>query len=205
MDRGIAPDGIAAYTAICGGFDPDRNDIRVFRDSAADRFREPVMNAKIYKILPHQWFDEPYRIWMDGNIFPRKDLPTLVEELLGDHDIAVFHHPWRNCIYEEHGPAKARLDPRYHPLIDDQVARYRREGMPARYGLAECGVILSRANEPAREFFERWWAEVTRFSSRDQMSFPYIRWKMGARVRVRFIDRQPTRFGEWFRYVERPR
>lgn len=193
---------IVQYTAICGDYDRDRNDIRVFRDSPANKFREPVMSAKIFKALPHQFVDAPLRIWMDGNIFPRKEAPVLVEELLQGNDIAVFRHPWRDCLYDEHGHAKARLSPVYFPFIDGQVERYSREGMPRKFGLAECGVILSRASDRTREFFERWWAEICRWTSRDQMSFPYVCWRMRDRVSVRFV-RAEVRFGEWFRYVNR--
>jgi hypothetical protein len=127
---------------------------------------------------------------------------------LQDYDIAVFHHPWRKCIYEEHEEAKKRLEPKYKPLIDEQISKYRGDAMPAGFGLAECGVILSRANDVTREFFERWWSEISRYSSRDQVSFPYVWWKMGSRIRVRLIGTMrnvtaDTRFDEWFRYVGR--
>jgi hypothetical protein len=201
-------EGIAIYTAISGGYNRDRSDIMVFKDAPTNKFVEPVMNAKLYKILPHQFVSAPVRIWVDGNIFPLKDLKTIAGELLQGNDIAVFHHPWRNCIYDEHEPAKTRLDKKFHPLIDGQISRYHAEGMPRGFGLAECGVILSRDGDVTREFFNRWWAEVSTWSSRDQVSFPYVWWKMRDRIKVRLIGamRQvdnKTRFGEWFRYEER--
>ena len=194
---------ITLYTAICGKYDKDRTDVRVFRDKRADKFIEPVMNAKVYKVLPHKFIDSPLRIWMDGNIKPRKGAATLIRELLGEDDIAVFKHPVRKCVYEEYAPARLRLAPHLQALIDDQVARYKADGMPKDFGLAECGVILSRANGATREFFERWWAEISRYSSRDQVSFPYVWWTMRDRIRVRLVGPCTTRFGEWFEYVTR--
>jgi alkaline ceramidase TOD1/glycosyltransferase MUCI70-like protein len=196
------------YTAICGRYEKDRSDIVVFRDKPTDKFVDPVMRAKVYKILPHHFTDAKIRIWMDGNIFPSKPTDALVGELLQDYDIAVFHHPWRKCIYEEYGEARKRLEPKCHPLIDEQVSKYRRDAMPADFGLAECGIILSRSNDATREFFERWWSEISRYSSRDQMSFPYTWWRMKDRIKVRLIGtmRQvtvETRFTPWFRYVQR--
>jgi len=201
---------ITLYTAICGSYDKERSDITVFRDTTADKFVDPAMNAKVYKVLPHHFFESKFRIWMDGNIYPKKPPEALIQELLQDHDIAVFHHPWRKCIYDEYPAAKMRLKDTCKPLIDGQIKRYMNKGMPAGFGLAECGVILSRANDATREFFERWWAEICRHSSRDQVSFPYVWWKMSGRIRVRLIGKMRVvtpdnvnRFGEWFQYVTR--
>lgn len=198
------------YTAICGGFDKPRSDILVFGDAPSSKFADPVMNAKVYKVLPHQFVDASVRIWMDGNIYPKKPAETLVTELLEGVDIAVFVHPWRNCLYDEHGQARMRLAPKHQPLIDEQVLCYRKEGMPPNFGLAECGVILSRRSDLTREFFDRWWSEITRWTSRDQMSFPYVWWKMlRFNLLVRLVKptrteiNNKTRFGEWFEYRER--
>ena len=54
------------YTAIVGGKDPIRTDIKCFTDY--DQFRRPVMNAKIFKILSHKFIDTDLSIWVDGNI-----------------------------------------------------------------------------------------------------------------------------------------
>lgn len=197
----IAAKRAVEYTAICGSYDHDRSDVLVFRDHQANKFKEPVLNAKVYKILPHQFVDAPVRIWMDGNIYPRKPAETLVDELLGDFDIAVFKHPWRSCVYEEYPRARQRIPQTHWKLIDAQIEKYKKEGMPLGFGLAECGVILSRASDVTREFFERWWAEISRFSWRDQISFPYVWWKMKDRIRIRLIP-AATRFGEWFKYMD---
>lgn len=196
------PSEVVAYTAICGGYEPARSDVLVFGDSPTGKFKNPVMNAKAPKILPHRFVDAPFRIWVDGNIYLNRPPVDLVADLLQGYDIAVFRHPWRKCLYDEHEPARERLAPEMRPLIDEQARRYEREGMPRNFGLAECGVILSRANDATREFFDRWWAEVCRFSPRDQMSFPYVWWRMGSRIKVRLLEAK-TRFGDGFRYVER--
>jgi hypothetical protein len=195
---------VDVYTAICGEYEKSRNGIQVFNDSPSDRFKEPVMNAKVYKILPHLFTKSPYRIWVDGNIFPKRDSSEIIKELLGDHDIATYKHPWRNCLYAESQAARGRLKPEYWPLLDAQVAQYRQEGMPTNFGLAECGVLISRDNATTREFFERWWGQVTRYSSRDQVSFPYVWWKMQDRIKIRLIE-APTRFGPHFEYREHGR
>jgi len=41
-----------------------------------------------------------------------------------------------------------------------------------------CGLIIRRHNELVKRFNERWWAEITRWSPRDQVSFPVVRREM---------------------------
>jgi hypothetical protein len=78
---------IETYTSIFGEKDPYRSDIKVFKDF--NKFTTPVMNAKIYKILPHKWVDCDVSIWIDGNIYLNVSPEQLVEEFLMDEDMAV--------------------------------------------------------------------------------------------------------------------
>jgi hypothetical protein len=92
--------------------------------------------------------------------------------------MCVFRHHARSCIYEEAEACKVRrLDS--PELIDGQMARYREEGFPARFGLQELAVILRRHSEAVEDFDRRWWEEISRGSRRDQLSFQYVRWKTG--------------------------
>lgn len=199
VDKLIVKNTISVYTAICGGYEKIRNDIKVFTDNASDKFKDPVMNAKVYKILSHKFFKTKYSVWLDGNISLKVNPEKLIE-LLGDNDIALFKHPYRNCIYQEHPHAKNRLAPQYQCLIDQQVEDYRKEGFPPEFGLAECGMIIRKNNGMVEEFNERWWAEVTKYSSRDQMSFPYVWWKMKDVIKIGFIEGN-VRSHKYFKYV----
>lgn len=194
------PSDIQVYSAICGRFDKPRQDITVFGDHPANRFKMPVMNAKIYKILAHTYFSSQFTIYVDGNIFLNVPPSKLISELLGEADMALFRHPWRHCLYQEHEPAKQRILPPYKALIDEQVVRYRQEGMPANFGLAECGLLIRRNNAITAEFNDRWWAEICRYSNRDQMSFPYVLWKMKDRIKVNLIPGN-VRKHPYFKYV----
>jgi len=92
------------YTAITGDKDFPRKDIKVF--SEYNEFKRPVMNAKIYKILAHQYIDEDISVWLDGNLFLKIPEEQLVKEFLGDADMAIFKHPDRDCVYDEAEAAK---------------------------------------------------------------------------------------------------
>lgn len=193
-------DIVQIYSSICGNFDKPRNDIQIFTDLPSDRFRLPVMNAKIYKILPHTYFSSQFSIYMDGNIFPLEDPLQMLQDLLKTADIAVFRHPFRKCLYEEHLPARLRVTQPYQGLMDEQIRRYRQEGMPEMFGLAECGMIIRRHNKDTEEFNNRWWAEICRYTNRDQISFPYVMWKMKDRIKVNFIEGN-VRKHPYFKYV----
>lgn len=182
------PSDIQVYSSISSQFDKPRQDIQVFTDSATDIFKLPVMNAKIHKVLAHKYFSSKFTIYLDGNVFLQVEPSKLVAEMLRDADIALFKHPWRKCLYEEHGPAKQRVLPLFQPLMDEQVIHYRHQGMPANFGLGECGMLIRRNNDITAEFNDRWWAEICRYTNRDQMSFPYVLWKMKDRIKVNFIE-----------------
>lgn len=152
------------YTAITGQKDQPRSDVKVFGEYA--RFKSPVLNAKVYKVLSHLFVEDGYSVWVDGNIFVNVPEEKLVEDFLKEHDIAVFRHPYRKTIYEEGGACRCLDDPN---IITEQLASH-----PNIEGLAECGMIIRRHTEEIKRLNEKWWAEICRYSVRDQLSFPYV-------------------------------
>jgi hypothetical protein len=198
------PDSIVVYTAITGEYDrlkdpagtaagadfvafvdePTRSAMtsRVWRprDVHAE-FRDPVRNAKIHKILSHVYFpDVEYSLWLDGSVAMRStdSIRWLVEVHLADCDLVVFRHSKRDCVYQEASIClQRRLDD--PAVIWDQIRRYTKEGHPSNAGLAECTVVLRRHTAAVKAFNEAWWEEITRGSTRDQLSFPYVARKVG--------------------------
>jgi hypothetical protein len=176
------------YTSITGDYDPPRNDVEVF--SEYNQFKDPRLNAKIYKILPHLFFDVKYSIWVDGNMFPKISKEELID-LLAGKDIAVIRHSERNCLYKEAdlclATAKNHINPDTQPLVD-QVARYRTENFPEGAGLAVCGMLIRRHTDTIKRLNEQWWSEICSGSFRDQVSFPYV-----FRDHIQWIDGE----GNW--------
>jgi len=142
---------------------------------------DPNRAAKLHKIRPELFFpDTEYSLWIDGNvslIYPF-DMNRLIELFLADTDLCIGRHYARACIYQEAEACKQRrLDS--SERIDQQVARYRREGFPEWYGLNQAVVILRRHSARVRAFDELWWQEICQGSRRDQLSFNYVQWKTG--------------------------
>lgn len=139
---------------------------------AYTKFHDPVMNAKIHKVLTHKYVTTPYIVWMDGNRSLKRNPHELVE-LMGEADFAMFEHYGRRCIYQE---IKVCLqvkkgDP---TELSYQRQHYEDNGVPRNMGLYECAAFIRKNNEYANTMFERWWAEICRFSNRDQVSFPVV-------------------------------
>lgn len=148
------------YTAICGGKDLDRKDIKVFKEYS--RFFDPRLNAKIYKILPHLFMDCEYSVWLDGNMYPLKEEKEYIA-LLGGNDIAVFKHPERNTTKEEADFC----------VLKEKDLKENIKDYPASK-LYSCGFIIRRHTDKIKQLCEKWWAEICTGSVRDQISFGYV-------------------------------
>jgi len=191
------------YTAVFGGYDyvrPSKNkedgvDYVLLTDEVTESdgwqrrypnrvFRNnPRKESRRCKILTFRYFPEAdFTIWHGGNIQLKQKPSIVIDEMLKDADIAVFKHPHRNCLYQE---ARICMDWRLdNPgIIDRQMRKYRLEEYPANHGLSTCWFIIRRNTEKVRWFDSLWWQEVYNHSIRDQLSFDYIRWKTGLKVR----------------------
>lgn len=135
-----------------------------------DKFKKPVMNAKIHKVLTHKYVDTPYIVWMDGNMDLKVDPHKLVD-LLGENDFAFFKHPMRDCVYEE-ADMCAQLKKGNQKELAEQTKQYAKDGFEPHSGLCEMTAFVRKNTPQANEAFERWWAEICRYSERDQVSFP---------------------------------
>lgn len=182
---------IEIYTAITGERDNPREDIKCF--TMYNEFLKPVRNAKIYKVLSHKFIDADISIWVDGNITLLIPPEQLVTEWLGDADMAIWRHFSRDCIYEEGVEAKRlRYDDQDKVVknIDEQLDHYKKIGVPEHIGMAECNVIIRRNKKIVNQFNEAWWAEICRWSQRDQLSFPVVL-KEFPDLKVNFIKGNP--------------
>lgn len=159
------------YTSITFGKDNPRKDIKVFPDY--EKFKSPVLNAKIYKILAHKFLNTDISIWVDGNIYPLVLPQKLVEEWLGDADMAVFEHNHHWTIHQEVEVIRKMFKSRpwIYEEVKKQVEHYKEIGFPLDTQLSMCGVLIRRHIPLVERFNEAWWAEICRWGQRDQISF----------------------------------
>jgi len=142
--------------------------------SSIDNFRGR-RNAKPYKLLSTLMFpDYEYIIWEDGNHQLKVDPQTIIDEY-GDFNMYVFKHPDRNCLYEE---IKACLTWKLDTIenLQSQYNFYKNMGYPANNGLYELSTFMFKNTHRVKEFQLMWFEQITKFSSRDQISFPFCVW-----------------------------
>lgn len=154
---------------------------------AYDKFNSARRNSRIHKLLIHKYVNTQYSLWLDGNLKLLVPPQILIEKYLKNHDIAVFKHPTRDCIYAEAIEcAKRGLD--NVETIIEQARAYEIDGYAKNRGLGEGMFILRRHTPKVEAFNNAWWAEYCRYSVRDQISFMYALDKTG--LRCNFIDDQ---------------
>jgi hypothetical protein len=139
----------------------------------------PIVAAKYPKMKPFDFVTTDVAVWLDANfIVHDRGWRDFCLESLGENDLVAWPHPEpRDCLYQE---AQYCQDwPKYAKYpIRGQTAHYRREGMPFKFGLWACGGIVWRNNETARRFGHEWLAQQHCWSIQDQVSFPYVVWKV---------------------------
>lgn len=190
-----------AYTQIMGDYD-DLKDPKVVSDGwdYICFTNNPSIKSNVWKvvqvdqdglddarlarkvwILNHQFVgDYDLSLMVGGQIEIRCNLDKFVKYNLpkDDHiDMSLMKHPNRRGVYEEAIKiiSKRLDDPE---IVEKQINKYKKEGMPAKAGLVACGIIIRKHNRPNLEkHCELWWDMVKNWSKRDQLSFNYIHWK----------------------------
>lgn len=136
--------------------------------------------ARHYKALPHRYLpDADVWIWVDGNVRARAH-PLKVLARYPDADLITYKHWDRRCLYTE-AAFCAKIGKDKAATLNAQTRLYRKAGMPANWGLPATRVVIRRNTPVIRELNEAWWAEMERWSYRDQVSLPYVCWKLGIR------------------------
>lgn len=137
-------------------------------------------NAKIYKVLPELFIpDYDFYIWADAS----HDLVATAYNVCTsftneEHPYAVFRHGQRNCIYAESEEIK-KLNYDHIELVDSEMNYFRSRGYPDNNGLYELSAFIKRRTHSATNASLKWWDYLCRYSSRDQLSFPFVLWECG--------------------------
>lgn len=188
----------AVYTAIFGGYDTLRDqpvmpgfDMVCFTDDpslTSDQWRvevvrpkqrHPRMSAKWFKTNPHKALPRhEHTVWIDAGIqVQRPDFAALVLGAATDTGLSLVRHPVRDRVVDE---ARFCVDlPKYHgqPMLE-QVEHYRSKGFPDESGLWAGGIIGRDSRPVVRTLGRRWWRENRRWTWQDQLSLPYLLWRL---------------------------
>jgi len=203
------PQRIVIYTAVAGGYDELKSpgfslpgcDFIVFRDQGlkVDGWQvrpfnyfhvDPTRMARFVKLHPHVYFPEyDHSIWVDANIGIQGDIRQFLDRLTSESPMAMFPHPYRDCVYVE-GAECIKREKDSADVINRHLDRYRAEGVPERAGMWETGVLARRHNDPACiALMSAWWREIEAGSRRDQLSLPAVARRLS--VPIAALDDRP--------------
>jgi len=135
--------------------------------------------AKYPRMLPFDFINTDAAVWLDAAFqIVGEGFADFCLESLADKNIIAWEHPEnRNCLYQE--ATYCQDWPKYSSEpIRQQTAYYREAGMPEGFGLWACGTLVWRNCQEAKEFGKAWLEENKRWSIQDQVSFPYLLWKL---------------------------
>lgn len=134
------------------------------------------LDAKTAKLAPWRFVDTAASVWIDAAC---EVVDGGFRAWLDQHEpveLRAWSHPEpRTCLYAE--AAYCQDWPKYRDQpIRDQVAAYRKAGMPEDFGLYACGTLAWRHTANAQAFGEAWLLEQYRWSIQDQIALPYLLW-----------------------------
>uniref|UniRef100_A0A7N0ZTY8 TOD1/MUCI70 glycosyltransferase-like domain-containing protein n=1 Tax=Kalanchoe fedtschenkoi TaxID=63787 RepID=A0A7N0ZTY8_KALFE len=155
-------------------------------------FADQRLNGKVPKMLSHRLFPEAqFSIWVDSKSQFRRDPLGVLEALLWRTDsvLAISEHGARSNVYDE-AKAVVKKNKATPEEVELQLSQYRKDGFPddARFrgkkALAEASIIVREHTQLTNLFMCLWFNEVVRFTSRDQLSFPYVLRQLGALTNI---------------------
>jgi hypothetical protein len=189
---------LVVYTAITGNYDNLKEPL--FIDSSITyvcftnnkKLRSKIWNieqikngefsdrklARVIKLRPHVFFKEyETSVWVDGKFEIDGDLREYIKRYEKKQSILCFPHFERNCIYSEAAQCICSARGNKRDLIN-QISHYYSQGYPFDYGLYETGcMVREHNNDLCNKIMCEWEEEITKYSLRDQVSFPYVCWK----------------------------
>ncbi|XP_076895309.1 putative hexosyltransferase MUCI70 [Bidens hawaiensis] len=149
-------------------------------------FRDQRLNGKIPKMLAHRLFPNArFSIWVDSKSQFRRDPLGVFEALLwrSKSILAISVHGARSSVYDE-AKAVVKKNKATPEEVEVQITQYRHDGLPedkrfnGNKALNEASVIVREHTPMTNLLMCLWFNEVVRFTSRDQLSFPFVLWRL---------------------------
>lgn len=177
------------YTTITGNYDILKEPLVVSEGWEYVVFSDRFIDSDVWqchitekhnreiKILGHKEFFNVPTLYVDGSIQIKGDLNEFVSRI--PQWFTLWKHPHRSCTYKE-AQAVIRLKGCKPTIVNQQMNRYKKAGLPGNWGLAACGIMYRDFSDPVvREMCNDWFKEWEMSCGRDQLSLPYTFWKRG--------------------------
>jgi hypothetical protein len=128
----------------------------------------PSKTARFYKIMFHKHIESEFSIWIDATFIINIDLDIWWKRF--KPSFTTIKHPFEKCIYKE-AESCMRMQKANPGVLKNQIACYRKLGVPKNNGLIASGILMRQNTEELIKFCRTWWHEVETFSPRDQVAF----------------------------------
>lgn len=129
--------------------------------------------ARWYKMHSHELFPKETTVWIDANLLIIKDPTELMDRC---SHLFIQDHPFRFCLYEE-AEYCIRKRKGEKKDIQKQMDFYKKQYYPEFFGLYTSRVLFRKPTEKTILLNQKWWEQIKQFSTRDQVSLPYVLWK----------------------------
>lgn len=133
---------------------------------------DPQRMARRIKILFHEYIQAEYTFWLDAAFHIQVDLNDFWKRYWMN-PFSVPEHPLRNDIFREIESCLANKRGNPDELIR-QKEDYEKLNLKRFNGIITSGVMMRRNTEQVRELCEMWWAELSKYSTRDQVAFAKV-------------------------------
>lgn len=137
-------------------------------------------NAKIFKILPELFIPGyDYYFWVDASHDVIANPLEIISQYFYNQSVfGLFKHRERACVYEE-GKILKKIGFDHNELITSQIKYFKKRGYPPKNGLFELSAFFKINTHQSTTASIRWWEIICKYSSRDQISLPFILWEFG--------------------------
>lgn len=130
--------------------------------------------AREIKIRCDKYIDFDISIWIDAKFTIRIDLNKFISNF--QNDLVLMDHSKRQCIYDEVDFCISKNIGNKNDLRR-QINQYKKDGYPRNNGLYGTGVLYRKNNSEVINFMKLWYEQIEKYTTRDQVSFPYVLWK----------------------------
>jgi len=196
---------LKGWDYICFSNDLLNKDFKVWKIlpinySSNDR----IILSRYPKFHPHEILnDYDVSLWLDANIeILSNEVESRLNELIQNESIliSIAKHPIRDCVYAE-GKECIKVGKEKTRNIINHLNFIRNEGYPLRNGMYENNIIFRKhRNEKIVSLNKMWWAIFLQYSKRDQLSLPYVLWKLNIQCEPLFHGGFDVRESKFFSY-----
>lgn len=120
-------------------------------------------------------------IWIDMTHEVVEEPSQIFDLYMKNHDVCSFKHENRWCVYDEMNAVyQWKMD--HSVNLKRQASFYRTSLYPENNGLYETSALIRKNNIKTQTMNSRWWELMCRYSSRDQISLPFVLWSLNMKI-----------------------